>query len=104
MHLLYELSYPRSVHCVGKGKPIEGNAIFLVDSIYIENFERVGGIYMEGCIIYSCSELMVSVPLAATQHWLLWQFAIILPSFKFFSMTLSFSARKTTLWNIPDLV
>lgn len=104
MHLLYELSYPRSVHCVGKGKPIEGNSIFLVDSIYIENFERVGGIYVEDCIIYSCSELMVSVPLAATQHWLLWQFAIILPLFKFFSMTLSFSARKTTLWNIPDLV
>lgn len=59
MHLLYELSYPCSVHCVGKGKPIEGNSIFLVDSIYIENFERVGGIYMEGWIIYSCSELMV---------------------------------------------
>lgn len=48
MHLLYELSYPCSVRCVGKGKPIEGNSIFLVDSIYIENFERVGGIYMEG--------------------------------------------------------
>lgn len=104
MHLLYELSYPRSVHCVGKGKPIEGNSIFLVGSIYTENLNvwdeflwkvELSTRVQNRWFCFPCSHSTLAF-VAICYNFVFIQF--------FFSMTLSFSAQKTTVWNIPDLV